>query len=135
MISGFSKLNRYDKVSLLPKELDYDVFEELRYEKRIQAVLDDFSENTLSNFPLPFSLAPNFMIDGQDYFVPMVSEESSVVAAASKAAKFWKERGGFKTTLVDDIKVGHVHFLYEGDEFELAAIWNDLREIILSKLK
>lgn len=66
---------------------------------------DDFIENTISNFYLPFGIAPNFLINGNYYSVPMAIEESSVVAAASKSAKFWAARGGFKTTILGTEKL------------------------------
>src|SRR5690606_12912998 len=53
--------------------------------------------------------------------VPMVIEESSVVAAASKAAKFWSERGGFKTTILGTEKIGQVHFMYGGSKEKLVS--------------
>ena len=46
----------------------------------------------------------------------MAIEESSVVAAASKAAKFWYDRGGFKAEVVSTTKIGQVHFMYTGDK-------------------
>jgi hydroxymethylglutaryl-CoA reductase len=49
----------------------------------------------------------------------MAIEESSVVAAAAKAAKFWSTRGGFKTTVINTEKIGQVHFIYKGDESKL----------------
>jgi hydroxymethylglutaryl-CoA reductase len=66
----------------------------------LQKIHDDFSENTLSNFLLPLGVAPNFLIDGKDLTIPMVVEESSVVAAACNSAKFWYKRGGFKTKII-----------------------------------
>ena len=45
----------------------------------------------------------------------MAIEESSVVAAASKAAKFWYDRGGFKAKVISTEKIGQVHFTYHGD--------------------
>ena len=64
-------------------------------DSEIQKLIEEFSENTLSNFYLPYSVAPNFLIDGKTYMVPMVIEESSVVAAAAHSAKFWFSHGGF----------------------------------------
>ena len=52
------------------------------------------------------------------YAIPMAIEESSVVAAASKSANFWLDRGGFKSEVIGMVKVGHVHFLWEGNEIE-----------------
>ena len=60
-----------------------------------QKIIDGLSENTISNFVLPYSVAPNFVINDIEYAIPMVIEESSVVAAASNAAKYWSTRGGF----------------------------------------
>jgi hydroxymethylglutaryl-CoA reductase len=64
---------------------------------------------------MPFGIAPNFVINNKDYVIPMVVEESSVVAAASLVAKFWSTRGGFKTKVIGTTKIGHVHFMYAGD--------------------
>ena len=55
------------------------------------------------------------MIDGELYTIPMAIEESSVVAAAAKSAGFWMDRGGFTTEVLSTEKIGHVHFMYEGD--------------------
>jgi hydroxymethylglutaryl-CoA reductase len=58
-------------------------------------VADTMSENVLATFSLPFSVAPNFLIDGRDFVVPMATEEPSVVAAAANAAKLIRNTGGF----------------------------------------
>jgi len=83
-------------------------------DKEVQKLHDEFIENTLSNFYMPFGVAPNFLIDGNMYTIPMTIEESSVVAAAAKAGSFWLERGGFKTEVVSTTKIGHVHFVWKG---------------------
>ena len=57
----------------------------------------------------------NFLINNKPYTIPMVTEESSVIAAASKSAKFWLERGGFKATVLSTTKVGQVHLIYKGN--------------------
>ncbi|MEO0338226.1 MAG: hydroxymethylglutaryl-CoA reductase, degradative, partial [Bacteroidota bacterium] len=79
-----------------------------------QKVFDGFSENTISNYILPYGVAPNFLINGKTYAVPMVIEESSVVAAASSAAKFWLNKGGFSTEVLSTTKLGQVHFSWDG---------------------
>src|SRR5690606_21308329 len=103
--SGFSKLSKEEKIQWLSSEYFSDNSQAEKVLKphcnsneSLQKLHDDFIENTISNFYLPYSVAPNFLINGEYYTVPMVIEESSVVAAASKAAKFWSERGGIKTT-------------------------------------
>ena len=86
-ISGFSKLNKSEKIKWLTEQLDNTELEQSiksywhqSYDE--QKVFDEFSENTVSNFYFPYGLAPNFEIDGKMYTVPMVIEESSVAAAA-----------------------------------------------------
>ena len=93
----------------------------------LQDVLDGFSENTLGNYPLPFGVAPNFLVDGKTYAVPMVIEESSVVAAASSAAKYWLTRGGFTTQVIATEKLGQVHFRWSGRPERRAALLPTLR--------
>ena len=60
-------------------------------------------------------MAPNFLINGKVYCIPMAIEESSVVAAASKNAAFWMKRGGFKSKVISTTKIGHVHFAWYGN--------------------
>lgn len=121
MIKGFSKLDkkgRMDKVSeLLPDSDEFTkAFRAFDHpDPEIQKELDGFSENTLANFPLPFGVAPNFKVNGKDYMVPMVIEESSVVAAASWAAGFWYSRGGFRVEAGEMLKEGQLHFTWTGD--------------------
>ena len=121
-ITGFSKLSKRGKIKWIVENFFQDpelVMKELmsywHHNEEQQEILDGFSENTISNYPMPYSVAPNFLINDQPYVVPMVIEESSVVAAASAAAKFWMTRGGFKTTILGTEKIGQVHFIWRGD--------------------
>ncbi len=97
-----------------------------------QKVFDAFSENTISNYVLPYGVAPNLIINGKTYCVPMVTEESSVVAAAAAAAKFWSTRGGIKATVKNTIKIGQVHFKWFGDAAKLKALFPDLKKLLIS---
>lgn len=63
----------------------------------------------------------------------MAIEESSVVAAASKAAKFWGERGGFKTTIINTEKIGQVHFIFNGDSEKLTTFFNKIKPIFFDE--
>lgn len=119
IVKGFSKLNREEKIKYIqdnvPMVADVaKVTGHYRHQTN-QAVFDDFSENTLSNFYLPYGVAPNFLINGKMHVLPMVIEESSVVAAASRAASFWANHGGFKTTVHDSLKIGHLWFRWDGE--------------------
>jgi len=99
--------------------------------KVIQDLHDDFIENTISNFYLPFGIAPNFKINNKDYTIPMTIEESSVVAAASLVAKFWSTRGGFKAKVISTAKIGQVHFMYEGNKTELQNYFSSKKKDLL----
>ena len=130
-ISGFSKLTKTEKIDWICKHyLDEDqtakniLQQYWNADQKLQKLHDEFAENTVSNYYLPFGLAPNFTIDDEVYCVPMAIEESSVVAAASKAAKFWGNKGGFKTKVIGTTKVGQVHFTCKGDFQKLKSIFD-----------
>mgnify|MGYP001051669886 CR=1 FL=1 len=137
LVSGFSKMSKIDKLNWVAQQLTDSVgaLEDLKDfwhpKEEIQKLLDEFSENTISNFAVPFGVAPNFIINDKPYVVPMVIEESSVIAAASNAAKFWSKYGGFKTEIISTIKSGNVHFMWEGPFEKLLAIKPELEELIL----
>lgn len=120
-INGFSKLSKLDKIEWLTKTYFQDadaakqaITQYWNSDQKLQQLHDEFIENTLTNYYLPFGVAPNFLINGKLYTIPMAIEESSVVAAASNAAKFWLDRGGFKTEVISTTKIGQVHFMYNG---------------------
>ena len=96
-----------------------------------QRLFDGISENTLTNFYMPYGVAPNFVINGRTYVVPMVIEESSVVAAAASGAKFWSERGGFHAEVVSTKKVGHVHFIWSGDSEKLFDFFGQVKATLI----
>src|SRR5208283_4698618 len=92
-----------------------------------QHLFDEFSENTLTNFYLPYSIAPNFLVNNEVLHIPMVVEESSVVASASAAAKFWLRHGGFHAVVRSTLKTGHVHFTFSGNKNLLFEHWSELK--------
>lgn len=133
-VSGFSKLSKEAKLEWLCSHTDnpekaYELLTSYWHpDAKKQKLHDEFAENTLSNFYLPFSIAPNFLINNKMYAVPMAIEESSVVAAAAKAASFWLKRGGFKTTIISTTKIGQVHFAYYGDWEKLLYFFNEIKQ-------
>lgn len=138
-ITGFSKLSKRQKIKWLVdhffKDADSVMKELTSYWHRDEAkqkVLDGFSENTVSNYYMPYGVAPNFLIDGKVYCVPMVIEESSVVAAAAAAAKYWLPRGGFKTTIIGTQKVGQVSFTWAGSPAKMDLL-SDALEVEIRK--
>ena len=133
-VSGFSKLSKAEKISWITQNYfkgDKKSTSLLQTywnsDSKLQQLHDEFIENTISNYYLPLGVAPNFLINDRLYAIPMAIEESSVVAAASKAAKFWGSRGGFKSQVLNTKKVGQVHFTYNGD---LTLIQDFFKEII-----
>ena len=124
-IDGFSKLTKSEKIDWItrthfqnPLQAKEKLESYWNADPKLQNRHEEFIENTLSNFYLPLGVAPNFLINGVMHTLPMVTEESSVVAAAGNAAKFWSTRGGFKTEIINTLKVGQVHFLFEGNSQE-----------------
>ncbi len=138
-IKGFSKLSKEDKINWItttyfsnPTEAKKVVLQYLNTDELLQKLHDEFIENTITNFYLPLGVAPNFTINGKNYTIPMAIEESSVVAAASKAAKFWNARGGFKATILGTEKIGQVHFIYTGDKSKLHDYFNFIKPKLFS---
>ncbi len=130
---GFSKKSRDEKIRSLSKELNMphleDILKDFHHpDISVQRLIEEFSENTLSNYYFPFSIAPNFLINNKLYHIPMTIEESSVVAAASKSAKFWASRGGFHAEVISTTKIGQVHFIWKGDVDRLKHHFDELKE-------
>jgi len=140
MINGFSKFSKKEKINWLVENYFHgdfgatDIIEKyLNSDEKIQKIHDELSENTISNFYLPLGVAPNFLINNKDFVIPMAIEESSVVAAASKSAKFWHSRGGFKTDIIKFKKTGQVHFKYYGNESSLETFFEIIKGKLLSE--
>lgn len=133
-ISGFSKLSKSKKIdwivetyfSNLPSAKE-TIKQYWNTNEKLQQLHDEFIENTITNYYLPLGVAPNFLINDKLYTIPMAIEESSVVAAASKAAKFWLDRGGFKANVISTKKIGQVHFKYFGDKSKLETFFNHIK--------
>ncbi len=133
IIRGFSKLLKEEKLKAVAEYIEnpgefialLKSFWYQDFEKQKQ--FDEFSENTISNYHIPYGVSPNVIINGKSYVVPMVIEESSVVAAASAAAKFWGDRGGFHAEIVDVKKVGQVHFCWKGEKSVLFDLLPEIK--------
>lgn len=138
-IAGFSKLSKSKKIDWIvdtyfsnKEEAKHILTQYWNSDAQLQSLHDEFIENTITNYYLPFGVAPNFLINGQLYTIPMAIEESSVVAAASKAAKFWLERGGFKAEVLSTTKIGQVHFMYQGSVDNLKAFFNSVKPKLIA---
>ena len=138
LISGFSKLSKEEKIKWVAEQLGdssdtlLEQFSSFWHpDPHQQKVFDEFSENTLTNYYMPFGVVPNLVLNGEVYAVPMTIEESSVVAAASKAAKFWQSRGGFRSEIISTKKIGQVHFLWKGDYNKMYCVFDEAKEQML----
>ena len=137
-IDGFSKLSKTEKINWITQMH----FEDVQKAKEIistynhsnemvQKIHDEFIENSIANFYFPMGVAPNFLINGKQYTLPMAIEESSVVAAASMSAKFWASRGGFKAQILGTKKIGQVHFLFKGKTELLQSFFKEKKQILI----
>jgi len=137
IIQGFSKYNKEQRIDALINKYGFDtslgtflISCEVNDES-VQKIIDDLSENPVSSFPFPFSVAPNFVVNSKNLFFPLVSEESSVVAALSNAAGFWAKRGGFHAEILGTEKKGQVHFRWNGNAEQLQLLFPEIRKKLL----
>lgn len=138
-VAGFSKLTKEEKINWIaneyfanPTEAVATIKQYWNSDAKLQQLHDEFIENTITNFYLPMGIAPNFLINGKYYSVPMTIEESSVVAGAAKSAKFWSTRGGFKATVLNTEKIGQVHFLFKGDSVKLQQFFDAKKQNLIA---
>jgi len=101
LVKDFAELNK-EETHLLSSCLDMDI-------------ADRMIENVLGTFEIPLGIAVNFKVNDKDYLIPMAIEESSVVAAASNAAKIARIQGGFKTECTDPLMIGQIQILHMND--------------------
>ena len=120
--NGFSKKSYHERLELLKAQalLSPDKQTSLEQDEQMSvAVADQLSENVVGTFSLPYSLVPEVLVNGQEYTVPYVTEEPSVVAAASYASKIIKRAGGFTAQVHQRQMIGQVA-LYQVAEPEQA---------------
>ena len=141
-VSGFSKFTKAEKIDwLISNHFQDNSNAKANLERywnsdlALQKLHDEFTENTISNFYLPFGIAPNFLINDKVKVIPMTIEESSVVAAASNAAKFWMQRGGFKAEVISTTKVGQVHFMFHGKFSKIKTLFETIKPQLFEHTK
>ena len=140
LVSGFSKKSKQEKIEWIaqtcfasPQQAKSVLETYWHTDEKLQRLHDEFIENAVSNFYLPLAVAPNFVINDKTYILPMVTEESSVVAASANAAKFWSTRGGFHAEIIDTEKTGQVHFLFSGPHQKLAEFFTAVKPTLLEE--
>ena len=132
IISGFYKLPVEKRVEFVRKFSDLNEEEGKLFSSCLDmGIADRMIENVLGTFEIPLGIAVNFKVNGKDYLVPMAIEESSVVAAASNAAKIARIKGGFKTECTDPLMIGQIQLLHMKDAAEAAQKIISKKEEIL----
>lgn len=141
IIRGFSKLTEEEKRNFIarlcndPTQVEDRLERFLMEDETERSQFLELSENTISSFHTPYGIAPNLLVNGKVYHVPMAIEESSVVAAASHSARFWAVLGGFRVISVTTVKIGHVYFRWFGDPAYIDERWHQLKLFLLERLK
>ena len=112
-VSGFYRLTVAERISELQRRgwLSTENAGKLRQGRHIvsSTVADKIIENVVGVFGLPLAIAPNFLVNGRDYMVPMVVEEPSIVAGTSSAAKLARVSGGFTAECSESLLAGQVY--------------------------
>jgi hydroxymethylglutaryl-CoA reductase len=130
-ISGFYKLGvegRVKKIAELAKLTNQEV-ETLKTGLSVEQC-DRMIENVVGRVNMPVGIATNFRINGKDYLIPMATEEPSVVAAASNAAKIVRESGGFTSESTEPEMIGQIQVMAENAGKAKDAILMNREKII-----
>lgn len=114
-IPGFYKESPDDRLSVIAERCGLDEESVAALERGDVDLADQLSENVVGSVSLPVGVATNFVVDGEDALVPMATEESSVVAAASHGAKMARETGGFTTSTSGPYMLAQVQVLDVAD--------------------
>lgn len=131
-LPGFFKMGLEERQTKIQEICDLSQ-DEMEYLSQSTAILDKagkghYIENTIAVMQIPFGIAPNFIINGEDVLVPMAVEEASVVAGAANSAKVARASGGFFTSSTDPIMIGQIQLIQVPDPF-------NAREKILERKK
>jgi len=138
IFSGFSKFDRKQRLDFIAQVTDLSAADMRSFhdydapDAHQQEVYSAMTENYIGNFPMPMGVVTNMLINDEMYIVPFVTEESSVIAAASKAAKFWAERGGFRACIEGITKKGQVHFTWNGKPQHIKHLFPTIKEQLLN---
>lgn len=114
-IKEFYKLSRDQRLNLLCEfadlsDKDIELLKLAKLDDEFE-LLENSVENSISVFPISLGLATNFIINGKDYLIPMATEEASVIAGASNAAKLTRSSGGFVAMADKSVMIGQIHLV------------------------
>lgn len=134
LFNGFSKLNREERFQRL-LALGALTSEDINYLKNgavnSSDLADKLIENVIGYFQLPLGVATNFCIDGRDYVIPLAVEETSIIAALSKTAKWVRHQGEIATSISGNCITGQIQFAKVHDFHRLESIINQNKSFLI----
>lgn len=136
LFSGFSKLTLEERFERL-LELGAMTREDVAYLRQggmqNANLADQLIENVIGYFQLPLGVATNFHIDGRDYVIPMAVEETSIIAALSKTAKWIRLHGKITTHVSGDCIIGQIQLAKISDFSRFSKIFNENKLFLIEK--
>src|SRR5699024_8454421 len=131
-ISGFYKLSPTKRIKKIAEQTALTQEEKALLQNGLSLEEANIMiENVIGYFPVPLGIAVNFKINGKDTFIPMATEEPSVVAAASNAAKLSYDLGGFTTSQSESIMIGQIQIVKVKRPYEtMAKVYEKKSEIL-----
>ncbi|HHF7349173.1 TPA: hydroxymethylglutaryl-CoA reductase, degradative [Legionella feeleii] len=136
LFQGFSKLNREERFQRL-LELGALTAEDVAYLVKggvsDTILADKLIENVIGYFQLPLGVATNFCIDGQDYVIPLAVEETSIIAALSKTAKWIRQHGEIQTQVKGECIIGQIQLAKVDNLERFAAIFHENKQFLIEK--
>ena len=136
LFAGFSKLTREERFARLQKmgvltSEDIDYLHAGGVQNTVLA--EKLIENVIGYFQLPIGVATNFRIDGQDYVIPLAVEETSIIAALSKTAKWIRQKGEITTYVDGECILGQIQFANVRDFARLDAVFVENKQFLIEK--
>lgn len=134
--SGFYKLSVEDRLNEVVEfsDLDENSISALKDAETLDLDLaDHMVENVIGRFTLPLGVALNYNINGKDYIIPMVTEEPSVIAAASNAARIARGGGGFKSYYIKSNMIAQIQITDIDDPYYVQSIIYEHKNEIIEK--
>lgn len=136
LFQGFSKLSREERFARL-LELGALSGEDIAFFKqggiKDLNLADKLIENVIGYFQLPLGVATNFNIDGRDYVIPLAVEETSIIAALSKSAKWIRQHGEIKTYVEGECILGQIQLAKVKDFHEFSRIFDANKQFFIEK--
>lgn len=133
-ISGFYKLSVDERIDIVKGFCDLSTEDiELLNDSEVLNMekTDRMVENVIGRMQIPLGIGVNFLINGKDYLIPMATEEPSVIAAASHAAKLTRPKGGIFTSNSGPVMIAQIQVVEVKDPFNIKNVLYENKSKIL----